>query len=296
MKRSTVGILVFALLVLASADVSAQTTFVYQRLRMIMNGKSDEVKKELVELSKEMPDDPGVMFLQAAVMEDGSKAVAIYERITRDFPECEWADDAQLRLVQFHALKRDTTRAQRELANFRRMYPLSEFLVYAHDLVKSTVGQGREGLKPGTPTAVSEKAVSSQTNAAPQPGTTTQPASSTSATSSSKMTFAKKDAPKDTTKKEQQSTLNVQAYTASKSDEQKAWGWQIGVYSARKTAESEAQSYKEQRMRVEVVDKDGKFAVVVGHYTSRESAEKSKSLVEAQCSCTPYLIEKATTR
>lgn len=301
MKRSTHVLLAFALLVLASLDLSAQTSFVYQRLRMIMNGKTDDVRKELVELSKEMPEDPGVMFLQAAVTEDGAKAVVVYERITRDFPDCEWADDAQLRLVQYHALKRDTVRAQRELANFKRSYPLSEYLVFAHDLVKSTVGLGKEGAKPGTPTTerpvpASSSAPSAATNTTASASGKATPAG-TSAQPVTKPTFAKKEPAKDTVKKESQApTLTAQAYTAPKSDEKKVWGWQIGVYSARKTAETEAQSYREQRMRVDVIEKDGKFAVVVGNYSSRESAEKSKPLVEAQCSCVPYLIEKPATR
>ncbi|MFM8568949.1 MAG: SPOR domain-containing protein [Candidatus Kapaibacterium sp.] len=288
MKRSTHVILVYALLALSSTLSStlltAQTSFVYQRLRSIMNGKTEEVRKELVELSKEMPDEPGVMLLQAAIMDDGAKAAPIYERITRDFPDCEWADDAQLRLVQYHALRRDTVRAQRELANFKRSYPLSEYLIFAHDLVKTTVGLGKEGSKPGTPTAPASGAAS------------TVPAAPSS-TAPAKASFVKKEPAKDTAKKEPAAaTLTAQAYVAPKDEEKKAWGWQIGSYSARKTAETEAQSYREQRMRVDVLEREGKFAVVVGHYSSRESAEKSRPLVEAQCSCAPYLIEKPLTR
>jgi hypothetical protein len=285
MQRST-RLVVLVLFFSTSFAAVAQTSFVYQRLRMIMNGKADEVRKELVELSKEMPEDAGVMFLQAAVTEDGAKAVALYERITRDFPENEWADDAQLRLVQYHALRRDTARAQRELANFKRSYPLSEYLVFAHDLVKNTVGIGKEGLKPGTPAASANTAT-----AVTATGVSVNESSAKKATSKDQgaLTAVPSSVPSA-------APSTASAAAAGKSDEKKTWGWQVGVYSARKTADAEAQMYREQRMRVDVLDKDGKFAVVVGQYSSKESAEKSKPLVEAQCSCAPYLIEKPSGR
>ncbi|MBX7155578.1 MAG: SPOR domain-containing protein, partial [Bacteriodetes bacterium] len=73
----------------------------------------------------------------------------------------------------------------------------------------------------------------------------------------------------------------------------KKWGLQIGVYSTRQTAEDEAKKYSEQKLRVEIVDKgDSKFAVIIGNYNTRESAEKSKEVVQAQCQCTPYIMEK----
>lgn len=291
MQRST-RLVVLVLFFSTSFAAVAQTSFVYQRLRMIMNGKADEVRKELVELSKEMPEDAGVMFLQAAVTEDGAKAVALYERITRDFPENEWADDAQLRLVQYHALRRDTARAQRELANFKRSYALSEYLVFAHDLVKNTVGIGKEGLKPGTPAAsANTAAANSSTSATATPVTAT--GVSVTEPSAKKSSSKEPGAP---TAVPSAAPSTASAAAAGKSDEKKTWGWQVGVYSARKTADAEAQMYREQRMRVDVLDKDGKFAVVVGQYSSKESAEKSKPLVEAQCSCAPYLIEKPSGR
>jgi cell division septation protein DedD len=300
MQRST-RLVVLVLFFSTSFAAVAQTSFVYQRLRMIMNGKADEVRKELVELSKEMPEDAGVMFLQAAVTEDGAKAVALYERITRDFPENEWADDAQLRLVQYHALRRDTARAQRELANFKRSYALSEYLVFAHDLVKNTVGIGKEGLKPGTPAASANTATSNSAAANSSTSATATPVTATGV--SVNESSAKKATSKDQgaltavpSSVPSAAPSTASAAAAGKSDEKKTWGWQVGVYSARKTADAEAQMYREQRMRVDVLDKDGKFAVVVGQYSSKESAEKSKPLVEAQCSCAPYLIEKPSGR
>ena len=300
-------LLPFVLLIFCSQSGFAQTSFVYQRLRSVMNGKVDEVRSELAEMAKDkdVSDNPGLLFLQGVVMDDGAKACSIYERITQDFPESEWADDAQLRVVQYYALRRDTARAQRELANFKRSYPLSEYLIYAHDLVKATVGVSKN---PNTAisAAASPAAKSSSTSASALSGTTV----TAKATMSEKKDEGKegaKEVLRETTKestkesakestsqsKESSPAISAKAFTEKTSfDEKKFWGWQVGVYSTRKTAESEAQTFKESRMRVDVIEKEGKFAVVVGHYSAKDSAEKSKSLVEAQCSCVPYLIEK----
>ncbi len=247
-----------------SSVAQAQSSIVYNRLRMIIAGKADDVRKELPDLMKDFPDEPGVMFLNAVLTDDGTKALSIYEQITREHPQSEWADDAELRIVQFYALKKDTSRAQRELATFKRNYPLSEFLIHAVDLVKSTVGAGT------TPVvkAIAEK-------------------SSTPTKGTKDMLLVESKPIETKTTSAAVSTEKVVDPAAKK-----YWGLQVGVYTTKKTAEAEAQKYRDQRMKVEVTTKDAKFGVVVGHYSSRESAEKSRDIIQAQCQCTPLVVEK----
>lgn len=68
---------------------------------------------------------------------------------------------------------------------------------------------------------------------------------------------------------------------------------QIGAYSTRETAEHEAQRFRAQRLRVEVIEKaPSLYAVTIGDYASRTAAEKARPLVEQQCNCTPFIIHK----
>jgi hypothetical protein len=49
-------------------------------------------------------------------------------------------------------------------------------------------------------------------------------------------------------------------------------------------------------LRASILKKDisGKihYAVLIGDYSSRESAEKDQPVVQNQCACAPYIIEK----
>lgn len=76
----------------------------------------------------------------------------------------------------------------------------------------------------------------------------------------------------------------------------KAFGLQVSIYSSQETAELEMKKYLKQRMRTEVrpkvVDGNKMYAVVIGNYSSRESAEGARPIVEQQCNCSPIIFEK----
>ena len=282
--------LLLSVCILCTTLSYSQNSLVHNRLRMITQGKGDDVRKEMPELLKDYPDDPGVMFLNGVLMDDGSKATTIYEQITREYPQSEWADDAQWRIVQFYCLKRDTNRAQRELANFKRNYPLSEFLIHAMDIVKATVGNNIASTK--------TSAVATPVKAEKE----TPPAKAKDAEKATPLKTVKenilvesKPAEKVASKTTETKAIEKPVEKAIPVDEPtttKHWGLQVGLYASKKTADAEAQKYKDQRMKVDVISKDGKFSVVVGNYTTKESAEGSKEIIKAQCQCTPYVVEK----
>ncbi len=266
--RSSFLCLAFCL-VAGSTFLHAQSSVIYNRLRMIVAGKADEVRKELPDLQKENPDDPGVMYLAGVLTDDGAKAVAMYEQVVREHPQSEWADDAQLRIVQYYAMRKDTVRAQRELHFFTRNYPLSEFVILAHDLVKETVG---------LPATSAQKSVADK---APTPAPTKGAKDKESVLVVSNPDDNKSSLSGGTSDK-------AKASDSSK----KYWGLQVGVYSSKKAADAEAEKYRQQRMKVQVSVKDGKYGVVIGHYSSKESAEKSRDIIQAQCQCSPYIVEQ----
>ncbi len=74
------------------------------------------------------------------------------------------------------------------------------------------------------------------------------------------------------------------------------YGLQVGLFDNRKSAENEMKKFLRKRMRTEVksktIDGESKFAVVIGNYSSLESAKAAKIIVQQQCDCEPIVFEK----
>ncbi len=130
------------LAVLCATIAVAQTPTEYARsaLLRIAHGEIDAVRRELPDWLARFPNDPAILFLHAATLSDARQAAALYERIARDYPRSEWADDALCRLVQYHALQHDSLRAWEYFERLRRDYPTADFLPYAWETLRATVG------------------------------------------------------------------------------------------------------------------------------------------------------------
>jgi cell division septation protein DedD len=302
----------------------SQASLVRNRLQAVALGKIEDVKRELPDLLAEFPDDPGIQFLHGVVLEDASRALKIYENIVKEHPECEWADDSQWRIVQFFALKRDTVRARKELKVYREKYPQSEFLLNASEMVKATVGIAKIPEKAivaanETKVAVAQNSNSSVENktlitkpAETKPNVNPAETKPTTKPAETKPTEAKPAEAKPTAKPaETKVTIkpieskptdtktiakaDVSA-TTSKEDHAKkeVWSLQVGSYDSKETADAQVKLYKQKRLRATVVEKTTdnatKFAVFIGEYTSKESAEKAKIIVQHSCNCTPFVV------
>lgn len=260
----------------ASPLAKGQASIVRNRLQSLAMGKLDEVKRDLPDLLAEFPDDPGVQFLHASVLEDMSKSLPMYQRIVKEQPDCEWSDDAQWRIVHYYAMKRDTAKAREEMQNFRSAYPKSELLLTAYDLLRATVGGA------GRP--------SKQTNK--QENKTEQ------------KTEEKKIIKKDSISKNSNSTkidsslITRGNITPPKTNRAETlFTLQVGVFKTKAAAEQEFDDYKAKRMKVNLTDRkmpDGslRYVVTIGEYSSRKNAEAGVALVKDVCNCTPLIIQK----
>jgi cell division protein FtsN len=80
------------------------------------------------------------------------------------------------------------------------------------------------------------------------------------------------------------------------SEEPEFFGLQVGIYKDKNTAESEKNKFLVRRLRTQVVEKEVggtiMFAVVIGHYSSIDSAEEGKKIVSIQCGCEPIIYKK----
>lgn len=231
----------------------SQNDEVRENLKLVAKGQVDEAKKALPDLLAEFPDHPGVMLLHDVVIEDAYRAMEIYQKIARNHPESQWADDAYWRIVQFHAVLGDTSNARQALNDFRSKYPSSEFLTPATDIVHSSVLIARSGKK-------------------------------------------------QVAKKIEAAEVDNEVKTVEEDDEGlekptgKNYGLQVGIYSTMEAAENEMNRFKKMRLRTKImpkqVDSITMYAVVIGNYPDRESAEAAKPLVRQQCNCEPIIFLK----
>lgn len=275
---SCIVVLVLGTLFCHTEMLAQSDNLVRNRLKRVALGQVDEVRGELPELLAEFPSDPGVKLLHAVLVDDAVRALPLFENILRDYPQSEWADDAQWRVVQIYALRGDTARAWQELQGYRKQYPDSEFLLFAAELVKNTVGATPPSRKA---TVYESKPVLSQ--------------------SAPKQTTPKKTEPEKASETKPEKVVETKpaqsgTSTATEKVGAERYALQVGLYSSHQSAEAEVEKFKNARMRTEILEKtmdnEKKYAVIIGSYSSRDAAEKAKETVEKYCNCTPFVIAR----
>ena len=277
------SICLLMLLCISGIEGYGQAAIVRNRLQEVALGKVNEVKREVPDLLAEYPNDPGVQFLHAVVLDDGDKAIPIFQRIVNEHGTSEWADDAQWRIVQYYALKKDTSRARRELYKYRTNYPQSEFLLSATETVKATVGAGTQQMSvpaDAKPTATLKSQTQQQVNKTIPQGQSTKPL-----TSANEPLKPETYPEEKTEKKASEEPVKPVKYSL-----------QVGSYASRETAEEMVEEFRKKRLRVAILQKnvgpEKVYAVIIGEYPNREAAEKSKEIVQRQCECEPFVVEK----
>lgn len=253
--------------------VNSQTDKVKQYLKMIGIGKINDVKSKMPDMLAIYPNDPGVMLLHGIVIEDMNKSIEIFEKIIKNFPESEFADDANYRIIQYYVLMSNTARANRELETFRIQYKDSELLVLASDLVntatKAAESKNLSPIKDEKKTITEKKEIITQ----------------------------KPNEEKAKELKPVYKSTNDETKPAEVSKTEKiTYGLQVGLYSTYDAAKSEMEKFKKQRMFAEIknkkVDNTNYYAVIIGNYSSKESAEEAKIMVKSICKCDPIIFEK----
>lgn len=165
MKRIALSLAL--VLVLLPFTLNAQAPNVKQFITQIANGWTTEAKRALPDMLVDHPEDPGVMFMHASLVEDPARSLTMFERVVNSHPKSEWADDALFRIIAYSCVKNNVEKARKALLTMREQYLQSEYLAAANDLVRMTVG-----LPP-----VQDKKVA----ASPAPATTITPAAAPAA-------------------------------------------------------------------------------------------------------------------
>lgn len=91
-------------------------------------------------------------------------------------------------------------------------------------------------------------------------------------------------------------TIPVEEKATIQREKSGYYGLQVASYSDRTNAEDAKAKFIGQRMRTEILQGNNGgakvYAVVIGNYSSRSSAEAAKIIVGRQCECEPIIIEK----
>lgn len=271
MKNITKFTIIIAIVAMCVQTAFAQNKQVRDGLRKIANGKIAEAQAVLDDLMNKYPVDPGICYLQASLTSDANKAIFLYRKILNEFAKSEWTDDAYWRLVQYYAVKGDTASAVKALEQFKTFQPTSEFISVASDVVFVSLMYHRNHQDGATasPSVEARHAENTQKDTKPH-------SKDVELVSKEKATTAKATATATT--------------TASHKDEKiKTWGLQAGVYSTIEAAKEVAKKFQDKRLRNQIIEKDvnGKkmFAVIIGRYKSKESAEAEKHNVGNICNC-----------
>lgn len=118
-----------ALLIAAGLGAPRQQPDVAAYLKLIESGQSDPVRAELPSLLERYPNNPGVLYLQAALATDGTEAVRLYQSVVDNYPRSEWADDALYKVHQFYYALGLYRTAELKMSQLQKDYPRSPYAV-----------------------------------------------------------------------------------------------------------------------------------------------------------------------
>lgn len=265
-------IIIVILFVTSIFSLFSQKEDVNRLIKLSTEGKFEEVRNEIPDLLAKFPDDPGVKFLHASVIEDALLAIEVYKRIIKDFPNSEFADDSYWRIIQYYAIMGDIQKAEDELSQFRKKHSTSPFLSPAVDIVRSAINYANFSKKSTVnPIKAKEQDKKEREILGMQP---------------------EPNVVKDIVEKENSNENKAKV----PDDNDVNWGLQVGIYKDKATADSEKARFLKLRLRTEIVEKkvQGKtmYAVVIGNYTSKQSAESARTVVAKQCHCEPLIYKK----
>jgi hypothetical protein len=129
----------FAITVFISAliaQTSSNDPDIRHRLEMIEKGQAEAVRTELPSLMTNYQNNPGVIYLQAALTTDGAEAAKLYQNIVDNFPKSEWGDDALYKLYQyFYSIGLYKT-ADKKLVQLKEEYPFSAYAAEQNPVVE----------------------------------------------------------------------------------------------------------------------------------------------------------------
>ena len=118
----------------------AQEVDIVPYLKMIEQGKVEEVKGKLLNLKTEYPKSSNLIFLEGVLTENGQDAVALYQALVDKYPKSAYADASIYRIYSYYFALGLYNTADKNLNRLKKDYPESPYIKMASaNVVKNDV-------------------------------------------------------------------------------------------------------------------------------------------------------------
>jgi hypothetical protein len=134
------SIFLFILSILSASQIIAQEVDIVPYLKMIEQGKLEEVKGKLLDLKTEYPKSSNLIFLEGVLTENGQDAVALYQTLVDKYPKSVYADASIYRIYSYYFALGLYNTADKNLNRLKKDYPESPYIKMASaNVVKNDV-------------------------------------------------------------------------------------------------------------------------------------------------------------
>jgi tetratricopeptide (TPR) repeat protein len=135
LKLYSLSLLTITFVLVISIELLPQEVDIVPYLKKIESGNVEKVKEDLVDLKKDYPDDPSVLFLDGVLTENGQQAVVIYQNIVTNYPQSKYADAALYRIFSYYYALGLYETAKEKLKLLFNNYPASPYIKIAEQSI-----------------------------------------------------------------------------------------------------------------------------------------------------------------
>ncbi len=149
--KNNFSIFLFFFTFLFASQLLAQEVDIVPYLKMIEQGKLDEVKSKLLDLKTDYPKSANLIFLEGVLTENGQDALVLYQTLLEKFPKCSYADAALYRIYSYYFALGLYNTADKNLEKLKNNYPQSPYIkMAAANVVKNEVGEPDQSINETT--------------------------------------------------------------------------------------------------------------------------------------------------
>jgi tetratricopeptide (TPR) repeat protein len=125
------SIFLFIISILSTSQILAQEVDIVPYLKMIEQGKVEEVKGKLLDLKTDYPKSSNLIFLEGVLTENGQDAVVLYQTLVEKYPKSAYADAAIYRIYSYYFALGLYNTADKNLNKLKKEYPESPYIKMA---------------------------------------------------------------------------------------------------------------------------------------------------------------------
>jgi tetratricopeptide (TPR) repeat protein len=134
------SIFLFVISLVSTSQIFAQEVDIVPYLKMIEQGKLEEVKSKLLDLKTDYPKSSNLIFLEGVLTENGQDAVGLYQKLVEEYPKSAYADAAIYRIYSYYFALGLYNTADKNLDKLKKDYPESPYIkMAAANVVKNDV-------------------------------------------------------------------------------------------------------------------------------------------------------------